>query len=422
MSTSYRLVVALGLAGASLAACAAPAARAAPAPAADSARGESPPAPLIRPPAPPPITEPKLSPDDTAMARVRAKAREAYGRGRLLEQQQAYSGAIISYMNAARMDPTLKGPSLRIGFLYASRQQWDPAARAFREELRRDPGSRVAAREYAMTLAELGDTTRAIRMLEDLTRSGPSDAAAWRALGFAYTRAGRYEAAEKALRGAVGLRPKYALAWRDLGVVLAARDKTTDARDAYRRALAADSTDETTLVNLANLESRLGNHDRALALYRDAERRDTTQVLAYRGQIAELVALGREADAGAVWRRWLARFPDDQEVRESAARHFVRVGRPDVALAIAREGVRLRPSAGQSWWLVGEVQQLAGDDLGALSAYREAGARFREPADLARNEASIAELRAGAPDSLRARFRADSMTHAARDTTRRAGR
>src|SRR5262245_13073507 len=325
-------------------------------------------------------------------------------------------------MNAARMDPTLKGPSLRIGILYASRQQWDPAARAFREELRRDPGSRVAGREYAITLAELGDTTRAIRMLEDLTRSGPSDAAAWRALGFAYTRAGRYEAAEKALRGAVGLRPKYALAWRDLGVVLAARDKATEARDAYRRAVAADSTDETALVNLANLESRLGNHERALRLYRDAERRDTTQVLAYRGQVAELVALGREADAGAVWRRWLARFPNDHEVRESAARHFVRMGRSDVALAIAREGVRLHPSAGQCWWLVGEVHALAGDDLDALGAYREAGERFLDPADLARNEASIAELRAGAADSLRARFRADSAAHAARDTTRRAER
>jgi tetratricopeptide (TPR) repeat protein len=416
MSPWLRLAVALALGSLLLpptAGAADPGRPAAP----DSARVESPPAPLLVPPARP--AAPGPAPEDTAVVNARRRGLEEFGRGLMLEEQRAYAGAIVSYMNAARWDPTLKGPSLRVGLLYASRQQWDRAARAFREELRRDPESRVAAREFAVALAELGDTTRSVRMLADLTRRAPGDATVWRALGFAHTRAGHWDAAERALRGAVGLDRGYALAWRDLGVVLAARERHGEARDAYRRAIAADSSDATTLVNLANLEARLADHVRALALYRQAERRDTTLALAYRGQVRELVALEREAEAGEVWRRWLARTPADREVREGAARHFVRLRRADVALAIAREGVRLAPDAGEPWWLLGEIHRLAGDPGEALSAYREASTRFPQGSDRARAEASIAGLRAAAPDSLRARFAADSAAHAARDTVSR---
>ncbi len=412
-----------------------PARAAAPAPAPDSARIESTPAPLIVPPPPgaPRATSPSPqattpSPQattihrDTAIASARRRARETFGRGLMLEEQKAYSGAIVSYTNAARMDPTLRGPSFRIGLLYASRQQWDPAARAFREEMRRHPNDRAATKEYALMLVELGDTTRPVRMLEQLTRQAPGDASLWRALGFAYGRRSRYADAEKALRGSVALDANSAKAWRDLGVVLAARDKPREAREAYRRALVADPRDESSLVNLANLESRLGDHARALEHYHAAERLDSTQARAYRGQIRELVALDREADAGEVWRRWLARAPHDSEIREGTARHFARQLRADVALAVAREGVRLAPGSGEAWWLMGEVHVLAADAGAALAAYREAGRRFKNPADLARVESSITALRVTAPDSLRARFAADSVEYARPDSTRRSDR
>ena len=388
-------------------------------PPADSARVESPPAPLILPPSTPPVT---AAPEDTAIVNGRQRAKEAFGRGLMLERDKAYSAAIMSYFNAAKFDPQIKGPSLRMGLLFASRQQWDPAARAFREELRRDPESVIAMREYAVTLAELGDTTRAIRMLEDLSRRAPGDATVWRALGFAYTKAGRLAPAEKSLRGAVTLNSKYALAWRDLGVVLALLDRPQEAREAYRKALAADPEDESATVNLANLESRLGRHPEALALYRKAEKLDTTQVLAYRGQIAELVTMDRETEAGDVWRRWLAAYPDDTQVRESAARHFVRVGRSDIALSVAREGVRRTPSAGEPWWLLGEVQTLTGDSTSAHGSYLEAQRRFREPADSARVAASLATLRGAASNSMRQRFAADSAASAMRAAQDTSGR
>lgn len=340
----------------------------------DSARIESPPAELIVPPrssaGDPRAPGAPSAPEDTALASRQHKAREHFGRGLMLEEQGAYAAAIISYRNAARADRTLRGPAYRIGLLYASRKQYGPAARSFREELRRSPDDRAAGMEYALALAELGDTTRPVRMLEELTRRAPGDAHVWRSLGFVYARAGRHDDAERALRGAVGLNPKLARAWRDLGVVLAERGKDTEAREAYRRALAVDPSDETSLINLGNLESRAGDHAQALAHYHEAERRDSTQAWAYRGQVRELVSLGREADAGAVWRRWLQVAPGEAEVREGAARHFVRQGRADAALEIARTGVRLSPRSGEAWWLLGEMYAAVPDPRAAFDAYR----------------------------------------------------
>lgn len=389
---------------------------AAPAPSADSIRIDSPPAPLLRAPAAPPDTAPSApSPADTAAQGIRKRAREIYGRGMLLEEQRAFSGAIVSYTNAARMDPTLRGPSFRIGRLYASRRQWDPAARAFREEMHRNPDDRAAAREYALMLVELGDTTRPVRMLKDLTRRAPSDPTLWRALGFTQARLQQYAAAEKSLRGAVALDAKYALAWRDLGVVLVAVERPREAREAYRRAVAADPRDGGAVLNLANLESEQGEHTRALELYRTAERLDTLQGYAYRGQVRELVALGREADAGDVWRRWLTRASFDTEVRESAARHFLRQRRPDVALAIARDGIRIAPDQGETWWLLGEMQSQNGDTLAAMSAFLSAQ---RSRTGSARAESSLTTLRSLASHALRTRFAADSAAQALADTSR----
>lgn len=385
------------------------------APAHDSAHVDSPPAPLIRSPLDP-------APTDTTLAAIRRRARETYARGIALEQQTAYAAAIVSYTNAARLDPTLRGASFRIGRLYASRRQWDPAARAFREEMRRDPASRAAAREYALMLVELGDTTQPARMLRELTRKAPGDATLWRALGFTYARLGRTAEAEKALRGAVALNAKYALAWRDLGVVLASDGRPREAREAYRRALVADPDEPGSVVNLANLESSEGAHTRALELYRRAEKLDTLQGLAYHGQVRELVALGREAEAGAVWRRWLTRAAYDIEVRESASRHFLRQRRPDVAVEVAREGVRLTPSASEAWWLLGEMQVQAGDTLEAASSFGDARRLARDPAVRERAVASLAALREAASETLRARWPADSLGATPADSARARGR
>src|SRR5439155_19473500 len=114
-----------------------------------------------------------------------------------------------------------KGDSYIVRILITRKQPINPAARAFREETHRDPHNPEPAPQYALMLAELGDTTRTVRMLEQLTRRAPGNAKVWRALGFAYARVGRQDAAERALKGSIALDAKDAQPWRDLGVLMA---------------------------------------------------------------------------------------------------------------------------------------------------------------------------------------------------------
>jgi len=382
-----------------LAACAAVSTRAQ-APGTDSTYVESPAAPLI---------VPGRTPLDTTAQTSSQRGLADYLKGRALERQGFPGAAIMAYTNAVRADPDLRDAHFRMGKLFLTRQQWVPAALSFAEELKRDPGNREAGRELGWAMANAGDSARSIAQLELLVKRDARDAPAWQTLGFAYARFGRPADAERALRRAVTLDARDADAWRDLGVVLAASGRTAEARTSYQKALALAPQDETTLIDLANLEARAKRWNEALAAYARAERVDTTQALAYRGQVQALRALGRDADAGPVYRRWLAAFPDDALARIEAIVLHEQLDRHDIALELARDAVRHDPRSGEARLALGMAHRAGGEVREALLEFREAERYLREPEQRERVRALIDAMRDTAPDSLRALFEADSL-------------
>lgn len=371
----------------------------------DSVSIESPAAPLLQPG--------RGNPADSTQRTPAQLALEQYERGRAFEASGNPASALISYRNAAKLDPKLPEANFRIGRLYAARGQWRAAALAFAAEIQRDPGHRDAAREMGLALAQAGDSARSIRQLELLTRRDAKDQRSWQALGFAYSVAGRASDAEQALRRAVALDPKDADAWRDLGVVLASMKRDADARAAYARAARLDPGDGAVLVNLGNLESRAGRAADALAAYHAAELRDTLLVNAYRGQVRALTDLRREAEAGAVYRRWLARAPGDLQARAEAIQWFDAHGQRDTALALAQETVRAHPRSGEARLQLGLAYQAAGRVPEGLAELRRAEAMLPLAEQRARVGALLRQWRSEAPDSLRAVFAADSVAHEA---------
>ncbi len=369
---------------------------------ADSAITESEAAPLIVPG--------RTALDSTARTPQQRAAAE-YQKGRALELQGFPAAAIMAYTNAVRTFPDQRDAHYRMGSLFLARQQWVPAALSFAEEVKLDPSNRRAGRELGWALANAGDSARSIRQLELLVRQNPKDEPSWQTLGFAYARFGRAADAERALRRALALDPKDADAWRDLGVVLSGSGRIADARTAYRRALAVAPGDETALVNLGNLEARAERWGEALQAYRQAERVDSTQALAYRGQISCLVPLGRESEVGAVYRRWLVAMPEETELRMEAMGHFERAGRHDIAIEIGRDAVRHDPASADAWLALAMAHRTGGELRSAVMSLREAERVLREPLQRNRLRALIGAMRAGAPDSLRAFFRIDSTTY-----------
>ena len=376
---------------------------------ADSA-GDAP-APLIVPP--------RDAGADTSAEDRALKARESYQLGIQLESKGLYGSAIGAYDVALRYDPAFADAHYRIGRLFLRRDEVRDAARQFAAELRHHPAHAGADRELGLALARLGDTTRAIARLEHLTRARPRDDESWRALGFAYSVAGRTAQAERALRRAIAIAPDRAAEHRDLGVLLATQNREREAREHYAKALAADSADATTWLDLGNLESRAGHHPEALAAYRRAEAADSGMALAIQGQIDALGGLGRDAEAGATYRRWLKLKPDDVNARLEAVHHFNRADRPDIALEIARDGVRRNERSADAHTILGIALQYSGEIRAAVRELRRAQVLAGDPATRAKVEPLVALVRASAPDSLRAFLLADSVAAAARADTLR---
>jgi tetratricopeptide (TPR) repeat protein len=350
------------------------------------------------------------NPADT-LERTRARTgRDHYAVGRELEKTGHPAAAIAAYRNAVRLEPDLPDAHYRMGRLYTAVGEHRAAATEYAAEFKRHPDRVDAGRWLALELAQLGDTTACAR-LESLIRRDPRDEASWQALGFAYSLAGRSGDGERALRRALALDPGDADAWRDLGVALAARHRDREAYDAYRRAAKLDPHDVAVLVNLGNLELRRKHPQAALDAYREAASRDSSQVLAWRGQLTVLEELRRPEEAGAVYRRWLAVAPQNSALRMEAMKHFQSMGRGDIVLELARDGVRAAPRSGEARLALGMAYHENDNERAALSEMRDAQALFTRPGQRERIGGIVREMRARAPDSLRALFAADSAAH-----------
>ena len=372
-------------------------------PHADSVRTDGEPAPFIIPG--------RANAADSLRPTPARLAREQYALGLQLEREDHPASAIAAYRNAIRFEPSLPEAHYRMGRLLAAAAQHRVAARQFEAELEKNPGHREADRALALERAQLGDTASAISRLERLTRSDPADEPSWQALGFAYSIAGRPADGERALRRALALDPKDADAWRDLGALLTAQKRDGDAREAYARSAKLAPRDPAVWINLGNLERRLGRSNAALDAYGEAIRRDSSAALAWRGRIAVLDALNQPLDAAGVLRAWLAHQPDDYSLRVETMERYDAAGRKDIALELAREGVRLAPRSGEARLAFGMALHESGSEQAALHEMRHSQALVRKPEQRARIGALIAAMRGRAPDSLRALFAADSSAY-----------
>lgn len=374
----------------------------------------SPPKPIPADPpseaAPVPLVVPGRTARDTTLS-PREQARRQFALGLGLERKRLNAAAIEAYKKALRYDPTYPEANYRAGMLFLTRAQVSEAAKRFEAEMRSHPGNADAARELGLALARLDQGTRAIAVLERLTHRQPDDDEAWRALAFAYKHAGRLKDAESALHRSIALKPPRSGEHRDLALLLGSTGRIEEARAQYRRASVLDPKDATVWYNFGNLERRVGRLEQALAHFRGAEARDSGFSLATQGQIDVLLRLERPAEAGETYRRWLRVRPDDHNARLEAVRLYDKIGRQDIATELAREGVRRSPRAGDSHLILGMVLGAHGDMSGALVEMRKAEALFGDGEEREKVRQMIALLRAGAKDSLRALFVADSTEH-----------
>jgi cytochrome c-type biogenesis protein CcmH/NrfG len=277
-------------------------------------------------------------------------------------------------------------------------------------------------RLLAVALLMQDRVSEALEAFERLIALAPDCLRARIDLARAYRKDQRAERAHTELRRVLRQDPSLHLAWLALGDVLVDLRRPADARQAFRRAYAADPRREDitkgyaafgrgesmpaerlfreileedashigALCGLAAIYRGSGRLVEAERLLRHALRQTEHSPLVWRGMAQTLVEAARLAEAEAAVRRALLVEPDSAHCWVSLATISGRMHRPEVALAAYREAERVDPDHPLVHLSIGHVLKTLGGRAECEQAYHECIER-----DAAAGEAyvSLAELK-----------------------------
>ena len=194
-----------------------------------------------------------------------------------------------------------------VGLHHFLREEWQPAARAFREVLREEPLEARAWSLLGMSLAHLGQGPEAEAALSRALALRPQDGEAWFHLGVARALRGEWTESVSAYRRAVALMPTDMIAWHRLGVALAEAGDADSATVAFERALVLSrETGERMPERVPSVSSAPPDAHLAEA----GEREDSREAESWLSLSLSLLSLGDEEEAVAAYERAYTIDPD----------------------------------------------------------------------------------------------------------------
>ena len=195
----------------------------------------------------------------------------------------------------------------------------------------------------------------------------------WAAIEDGIDRIGRDPAAARSFFvRALDLDPANGLAMKYLGDISFQAGRLNQARDEYRRALAAGFAHPDVFVNLASIAERQGHADEARAALSDAVKSSPSDADAW-NRLGLLEARQNHVDAARdAFTRAIAAAPDRAEPYYNLAIIERRTGNETAATAHLREAIERNPSYPEAQYELATGYLAAGDPQRALDGYRAA--------------------------------------------------
>lgn len=176
------------------------------------------------------------------------------------------SDAMENLRRAAGMAPADVRPHLMMAEIYQQQNEWDEALDVLLEAEQRKPEESEVVRQLGTVLLHLGYDEEARKRLERGTDDDPGVLAN---LGMVALEQGQPEKAAKYFRAALE-KESSPLLWGYLGDALSQQDNLDEAEEAYRKALAEDEGDYSSLFNLAAILTRQDRLEEAREFYERA--------------------------------------------------------------------------------------------------------------------------------------------------------
>ncbi|WP_246237654.1 tetratricopeptide repeat protein [Caldichromatium japonicum] len=251
----------------------------------------------------------------------------AFYLGQTAERAQDLSGALGWYarVNGAYADDA----RIRMAFLRAKRGEIAQAREILQQLRDQSPDDAVSLfLAEAEILDEMGHADEARAVYEEALAAFPDNERLLYARGLLAMKRGQLELGEADLRRIIAANPDHADALNALGYTLADHNQRLDeALTLIERAHALKPDEPAILDSLGWVHYRLGNLDRALQYLERANTQiEDGEIAAHLGEV--LWALGRRADAWAVWDKASAKYPDHAYLKSTINRH--RLSQTDV--------------------------------------------------------------------------------------------
>lgn len=187
---------------------------------------------------------------------------------------QAFPEAKDAARRALQLDPSLAEAHIALGWiLFSYDWDWAGAERALETAIELDPKSPEAHRAYGHLLSNQGRHEEAILEARRARELDPTTLLTRTFEVQFLVYAGRYTEAEDSLRTTLQMEPDYWVAhlWR--GRLLLARERLSDAVEAFDRAATLSKRATETITQLGYVRARLGRRDEALAVLNELEAR-----------------------------------------------------------------------------------------------------------------------------------------------------
>src|SRR5580700_4400307 len=305
-----------------------------------------------------------------------------------------------------------------LGHLYAelagasgNRELFTKAVDSYRAALKADPGATFIAEELSDLYIQSGRLREAVTEAEDALKENPSDLNARRLLARIYTRmigdsqANRIDEnmVKKAIEQYQKITqgdPKDIESWLMLGRLQKIAQNSTDAMNAYKKALEIDPDNEDANTGLAMVYADLGDNKAAADLLRKlAEKNPSPRSLTSLAEVYE--QLKDYSLAAETLRKALEQQPGNADLKHALAQDLLLADQYDDALKLYQDLVAEDPKDTQSLLRISQIYRQKKDFVKAREAAEKAKEIDPNNLEILYNDVNLLEAEGRIPDAIK---------------------